>query len=251
MLYRELNISDIHIPYHDPFAWALFLNIVDIVNPDTINIDGDALDCYQMSAFDKDPERMKDGNFQDDLDKWFAMMQELKQRARRKRKLKFVPGNHEARLRRYLMRNPELHGLRALELASLMRLEELEIEYHEEEIEVIPNLLVIKHGDVVRKDSAFSAKGELEKEKYAISTITGHTHRLGTHYARTRNRVVKAHENGCLCLLNPEYVKNPNWQQGLTMTTHFGGELFHVEDIPFLNSGEHIKAVVLGNVVTL
>lgn len=250
-MFRELNVSDVHVPYHDPSAWQLFLNIVEVVKPTKINYGGDLLDCYQLSMFDKDPERMKDGSFQEDLDQWFHMARQVQRVVPVGCEFEFVPGNHENRLRRYFMRNPELYGLRALELPALMRLEELGIHYHEAEIEVIPGLLLVKHGEVVRKDSAYSAKGELEREKYAISTITGHTHRLGTHYARTRLRVVKAHENGCLCNLNPEYVTNPNWQQGLTMTTHWGGELFHVEDIPFLNSGERMKAVVLGNVVTV
>lgn len=251
MLCRELNISDLHIPFHDPFAWQLFLGIVKLVKPNIINIGGDALDFYQLSRWDKDPDQVKDGTLQENIDQWRRMVREMKRTAPRKCKYRYLPGNHEGWLYRYLMRNPELFGLRALELPTLLSLEELGIEYFEDEIEVVPGLLVIKHGDVVRKDSAFSAKGELEKEKYAISTITGHTHRLGTHYARTRNRVVKAHENGCLCQLYPRYMKYPNWQQGLTMTSHWGGELFHVEDIPFINSGEHIKAVVLGQVVIL
>jgi predicted phosphodiesterase len=250
-LHREVNLSDIHIPYHDPFAWQLTLNIVAMVQPTKVNILGDALDFYQLSTFDKDPKQLENGRLQEDLDQWFHMVRDLQRVAPIDCGYTFLPGNHEDRLRRYLNRNPELYGLRALELPSLMRLGELGIEYHESEVEIVPDLLVGKHGDVVRKDSAFSAKGELEREKYAISTITGHTHRLGTYYARTRNRVVKAHENGCLCLLNPEYVKNPNWQQGFTMTTHFGGELFHVEDIPFLNSGERVKAIVMGSIVTL
>jgi predicted phosphodiesterase len=248
---RELNVSDLHIPYHDPFAWGLFLNIVEIVKPTKINLAGDLMDFYQLSTFDKDPAVIEDGRLQENLDQWFRMMRMLQRVAPDDCDFEYIPGNHEDRLRRYLMRNPELYGLRVLELSALLRLDELGIKYSESEIDVVPGLLVIKHGSIVRKESAMSAKGELERERYAVSTISGHTHRMGTHYARTRNRVVKAHENGCLCLLNPEYVRNPNWQQGLTMTTHFGGELFHVEDIPFLNQGERVKAVVLGEVVTL
>jgi hypothetical protein len=131
-------------------------------------------------------------------------------------------------------------------------LDELGFTYNDYEIEIIPGKLLGKHGDLVRGHSGFSARGELEKEKYAISTLTGHTHRLGTFYVTTRNGLVKAQENGCLCLQNPKYIKGiPNWQLGNTMTTHFGGELYHNEDIPFLNSGDHIKAIVLGQVVTL
>jgi predicted phosphodiesterase len=251
MLQRELNISDLHVPYHDPFAWGLLLNIVEIIKPTKINLAGDMLDFYQLSTFDKDPAVIEDGRLQENLDQWFRMVRLLQRIAPEGCIYEYIPGNHEDRLRRYLMRNPELYGLRALELSALLRLDELGIKSSDEEIEVIPGLLIVKHGSIVRKESAMSAKGELDRERHAISTITGHTHRLGTHYATTRSRVVKAHENGCLCLLNPEYVKNPNWQQGLTMTTHFGGELFHVEDIPFFNGGEHIKAIVLGDVVTL
>lgn len=251
MLYREINLSDLHIPYHDSAAWALVLNVVKVVKPTRVNVLGDALDFYQLSTFDKDPKQLENGRLQEDLDQWFRMARELQRAAPDTCEYTFVPGNHEDRLRRYLNRNPELYGLRALELPSLMRLDELGFSYHADEIEIVPGLLVGKHGDVVRKDSAYSAKGELEKERFAISTITGHTHRLGTHYARTRNRVVKAHENGCLCQLDPEYVKNPNWQQGLTMVTHYGGELFHVEDVPFFNGGERIKAIALGQLVTL
>jgi predicted phosphodiesterase len=250
-MFRELNLSDLHTPYHDPFAWQLTLNIAKVVKPTKINLAGDLLDFHQLSTFDKDPKAIEDGRLQENLDQWFHLARDLQRAAPTDCEYEFIPGNHEDRLRRYLMRNPELYGLRALELPSLLRLDELGIKYSEDEIEVIPGLLVIKHGSVVRKESAMSAKGELERERYAVSTITGHTHRLGTHYARTRSRVVKAHENGCLCKLDPEYVKNPNWQHGLTMTTHFGGELFHVEDIPFFNSGDHIKAIVLGNVVTV
>jgi predicted phosphodiesterase len=252
LLQRELNISDLHIPYHDPHAWALFLNIVKLIKPTKINVLGDALDFYQLSTFDKDPKQLENGRLQEDLDQWFRMMRDVQRIAPDTCQYTYLPGNHEDRLRRYLNRNPELFGLRALELPSLMRLDELGITYHESEIEIVSGLLFGKHGDVVRKDSAFSAKGELEKEKYAISTITGHTHRLGTYYVTTRNGLVKAQENGCMCRLDPEYVNGkPNWQQGLSMVTHFGGELFHAEDIPFFNGGEHIKAIVLGQVVTL
>lgn len=252
MQFREINISDTHIPYFDPFAWQLTLNIVRAVQPTTVNVLGDALDFYQLSTFDKNPERLKDGGLQEDLDQWYRMARDLQRAAPAACKFKFVPGNHEDRLRRYLNRNPELFGLRALELPSLMRLDELGFEYFADEIEIVPNLLLGKHGIVVRKDSAYSAKGELEREKYAISTITGHTHRMGTHYTTTRLGLVKAHENGCLCLQNPEFVTGlPNWQMGATMTTHYGGDVFHVEDIPYFNSGDHIKAIVLGNLVTL
>jgi predicted phosphodiesterase len=251
-LRRELNLSDIHIPYHDPFAWQLTLNIVAEVKPTKVNILGDALDFYQLSTFDKDPDQMKNGGLQENLDQWFRMVRDMQRVAPIDCEYTYLPGNHEDRLRRYLMRNPELYGLEALKLSSLMRLEQLGIQYFEDEVQIIPGVLLGKHGSIVRKDSAMSARAELDRERYTYSVISGHTHRKGTYYVTTRTRTVKAVENGCLCLLNPDYIVGiPNWQQGFTMTTHFGGEMFHIEDIPFLNSGERVKAIVMGNVVTL
>lgn len=251
MVYRELNLSDMHVPYHDPHAWQLVLRIVAHVEPAAVNIGGDLVDFYRLSNFDKDPDRYASGKLQVELDLAYAMLQQLRQAVSPFCTMRFVPGNHEYRLTRYLMRHTELHGLRALDLVSLLRLDELGIDYFEHEIEIVPDQLILKHGSMVRKDSAMTARAELDRERYAISLIHGHTHRLGAYYATTRNGMVAAYENGCLCSLTPEFVHRPNWQLGCTMTTHLGGDLFHVDSIPFLNQGTRMKALVLGKVITI
>ena len=95
MQHRELNISDIHIPYHDPFAWGLFLNIVKVVKPTAINVLGDALDFYQLSTFDKDPKQLENGRLQEDFDQWFRMAREMQRAAPGECKYRYLPGNHE------------------------------------------------------------------------------------------------------------------------------------------------------------
>lgn len=247
---RQLNISDLHIPYHDKHAWQLTLNIISVVKPDVINLLGDMLDFYKLSSFDKDPARFEDGGLQEDLDQWVHMAREMQVAAPKRCIYRLLPGNHEDRLRRYMWRNPELHGLKALELPNLMRLEELEIEYSANEIEIVPGKLVAKHGDIVRKDSAYSAKAEMLREGFAISTISGHTHRMGMYYASSRSGMFRAVENGCLCDCNPEYVKRPNWQKGITMVTTWD-EDFHIDSIPYLGEGERIEAMVMGQLVRI
>lgn len=248
--FHEINISDLHIPYLDPHAWDLTLAIIEFVKPDKVNILGDLVDFYELSTFDKNPKRVKEGGVQRELDQAFLRMSELK-RAAPQAKLRYLPGNHEDRLRRYLMRHSELYDLRVLELENLLRLKELEIEYHSEEIEIIPGLLHGIHGTVVRGESGYSANGELAKSRYAVSLISGHTHRLGVSYVRTMFQLIKGVENGCLCGLKPEYVKHPNWQQGASLVTHWGKETFDVTDIPYLNTGDRLKAIVLGEEIRL
>jgi predicted phosphodiesterase len=249
--FRELNAGDLHIPYHDPYALDLFLKTVEAVRPTAINLIGDLCDFYEVSKFDKDPDEFKRGGLQKALDQWFGIASDIRQAAGPGCELRFIPGNHELRMYKYLCRHQEIADLEALKIPNLMRLAELNITYYENEILVANGNLAIKHGDVVRKESAYSAQGELAKERYALSTLTGHTHRMGCSYVTTRHGIVKGTENGCLCSLKPKYIRNPNWQQGLTQTVHWGGDLFHLDDIPFLGKGRRLKCVVFDQVVKL
>ena len=135
---------------------------------------------------------------------------------------KYIIGNHEDRLRKYLWRHPELFGLEALRIENLLDLKSFGIEWNEKEavygIEV-DEKLVIRHGNIARKWSGWSGKAELEKEKFAISVLTGHVHRGGLVTVRTRNGLVHAQEGYCLCELEPEYMNNPDWHQGIVMVT--------------------------------
>lgn len=249
--FRELNAGDLHIPYHDPYALDLFLKTVEAVRPTAINLIGDVCDFYEVSKFDKDPEEFKRGGLQKALDQWFDIASQIRQAAGPECGVHFIPGNHELRMYKYLCRHSEIADLEALKLWNLMRLAELDITYHEHEILVARGNLALMHGSLVRKESADSAKGELAKERYSISTLTGHTHRMGTTYVRTRRGVVKGQENGCLCGLDPAYMRFPNWQQGLTMTLHWGKDLFHLVAIPFLGQGKRMKCVIFDQMVTL
>ena len=153
----------------------------------------------------------------------------------------FLLGNHEDRLRKYLWRHPELWGLEALKLPSLLGFSELGIENPDGGEILLFDRLLIKHGERVRQHSAYSARAELEKEFYAVSILSGHTHRGGVHYATTRNGIVEAHECFCLCRLDPEYVFNPNWQQGLVLA-EVDKIYLSITDIPFQPHGRKLAA---------
>lgn len=246
---RDIVISDLHIPFHDPFAWDLTLAVVQTIRPQQLVIAGDALDFWKLSVYDKDPGRMDDSGLQKEIDLWKSMIKQLQRATTKGCLYNFLPGNHEDRLRRYLWRHPELHGLRALDLPSLLSLPELNIGFHEHEYELVPRHLLVKHGRFIRKYSAYSARAELENERFSISTITGHTHRLGTHYTRTRRGLVKAIENGCLCSLEPGYIRNPDWQHGFTLVIRNGKDAFHAINVPYLGGKKRMKCIVMGQEV--
>lgn len=249
---RTIAASDAHSPYHDPFAFDLFLKVVTIFQPNLIVLNGDWSDFYAVSAYDQNPERIRNGRLQEELDSFKALMLRLIAVKPSDCRIVFIPGNHEDRLRRFIWRNPKISGLKALELPNLLGLAELGIDYEPKEVKLAGGNLVIKHGTKVRPKAGASAMAELEAEKYSASTITGHTHRIGSTLVTTRRGVVGAWEGGSLCSRDVEYTSNPDWQLGITtIYSDSDSDAFSVVSVAFLGEGPSMKAVLEGRLIRL
>ena len=153
--------------------------------------------------------------------------------------------NHEDRLRKVIWTLPgtasELARLRAfgeaMTWANLTQCEEVGWRIVPPEAqtktEILPGIIT-KHGNVVRKWSAYTARGEWER--YGRSGISGHTHRMGQFYTRDFNGNHVWTEGGCTCKLDPEYAPDPNWQQGCVVIEHsadaerFAVHLVYIQD---------------------
>ena len=230
-------LTDYHCPYHDKRAHELALLVLEELDPSEIILGSDGVDCYSISSFDRNPARKE--TLQDEIDTWIGLVKEIRQAAPHA-KLTWLRGNHEDRLRRLIWNNVGLFGLRALEWPNLLEFEDLGIEAAPNNEVNYGNLLVIKHGSVVRKDSAYSAKAELDKEHFDLVTVTGHTHRAGAYYVTKRRSQVAAFEGGCLCSYDVagEYTKGvikPNWQHAITVIWHGIG--YHRPEVVVFNHG--------------
>jgi hypothetical protein len=147
-----------------------------------------------------------------------------------------IEGNHEDRLRRFLWSSAvQLASLRALQLEQLFRLDEYEISHvpYEEGL-MVNDIFLIIHGDIASLHSGYTAKRM--HEKHGGCGICGHCHKGGSFYKRDRFGIWGWWEGFCLCDLNPDWIKNPNWMQGLSLI-HFKGKRFWVEQLPVV---EHI-----------
>ena len=159
----------------------------------------------------------------------------------------YLPGNHEDRLRRYLWRHPEIASLDVMRLDSLLGFGSLGLEWRDtglpyEQYEfVVEGTLVVRHGRFVRKFSAYTAKAEMEQEKFSVSGISGHSHRGASFYARTRRGVVEWHEGFCLCQLEPEYAHHPDWQHGIVLAEVIDG-MPSIEMVRFDGDGPRKRA---------
>ena len=224
--------TDEHFPFQDDQARNVALQIVQDFNPDILPAGSDGLDFYKLSRFDRDPKRMEAYSMQEEIRQWQIAQLEWKTAAPNARR-PYIIGNHEERYDKAIWKLEAFAELTSLNLATVLGLKVLGIEPEIlDEIDLGP--LVIRHGQVVRSHSGSSARGEVEKQRHQVSTMTGHTHRGGMYMTTARGSVVYGLECFCLCKLDPWYGKGPyDWQQGVTLATIHNDKSLQFEPIPF------------------
>lgn len=101
--------GDVHSPYEDSRAVKLAMKAASYIKPDVLVDVGDSVDCYAISRHDKDPDRLGEKRFVDEI-KHAKQIREKWDRLKVEKKIKIL-GNHEDRLRRYMWTNaPHLVG---------------------------------------------------------------------------------------------------------------------------------------------
>lgn len=200
--------SDLHVPFQDDKAVDAFVGYCKEVQPDIIVINGDLVDMYMLSKFAKGEGR----NPMSEIEEARDILCKIRE-ACPSSHIYYVIGNHEQRLEKTILN-------KAPELASLI--EDIFSIFKLDNIEVIGcgsltlnDNLVFKHGTLLGNKSGLSAIKEMENAY--MSGATGHTHRLAKYIARKAGRKFIWLETGCLCSMEPEYMLNPNWQQGFAM----------------------------------
>lgn len=248
---RIVITSDWHVPYHDPKAIEAFLSFAHDNPIDILILDGDILDAYSLSKFDKNPNRM--ATFQDEIDKAYEIIEELTSYLAPGATKVYIQGNHEDRLRQHLWRDGKpLHGLRALEFGSLTGLDKLGFDFYDYgdvySVRYDANdrqhrpLLHVTHG---KKANKYAARQNLED--YGASIAFGHTHRLSTYHRRNLSGIQGSYELGCMCDLQPEYIKGiSNWQHGIGIGSVFPNNHFSLQAIPIIDGKLYYDGQVYG-----
>lgn len=229
--------NDVHVPFHNKKGVEAVLKLCKEYQPDAIVINGDFLDCYSISSFDKAPGGP---TLQDELDQGLEILNRLR-RYCPLAEIWYTEGNHEERLRRLIKSQHGLHGLRSFSLESLLEFERLDIKYRSYKEVVWFGDLAIYHGKHISGHAGYSAKRELERGGFRY-VITGHVHRLGFHHQKgyTGNRM--ALENGGLFDIEQcEYLLNPNWMNGFCIVHQdIEKDFIQINPIPMTYEGAFI-----------
>jgi metallophosphoesterase superfamily enzyme len=221
-------MNDLQIPFHDRVAVGNVLNFVDDLKPYGVILNGDIVDCYSISDFSKNP--LSEESLLQEIQIAGKVMDRL---AKRTIKRVWIGGNHEDRWRRYIWKNaPELSKIDGMSFASAFKLKDYGFAWLEYGDMYTLGKLHFTHGSYITN----AAKRTLAK--YGESVMMGHTHKLVAHYNRTLKGIHAGYENGCLCLLTPEYDAFPDWHQGVAVV-HVDDQtgFYNVQQIPILDGG--------------
>src|SRR3989441_4697172 len=214
--------NDFHVPFHDERALALFRRFLRRKKPDWLILNGDFCDFWEISRFDRVPRTGKE--FREEIQIGKTILRSFR-RILPHARITWIEGNHEFRLRRYMIQNArELYGLPGLSVTELFDLSRLRVEYvacHPSASRFTDNFirvgsLYVGHWDKVSMHGGYAAKSLVEAK--GVSILQGHTHRFGAH-ARTTvdGRVLLGIENFSMCRREASYVAHPNWQLGFSV----------------------------------
>lgn len=244
----ELYLSDIQFPYQEQEAFDITLEIAKDISPDIVFLGGDILDFYQLSDFSKDPQRRF--KLQKDLDVAYRELHRLWKVTPAARKI-WQDGNHEDRLARFLWtKAPELASLRQMALPEIMDFKIFEIEWIPRDLDCTIGELHHIHGDEFAKGGDHPAKKTMLRSPGNF--IFGHHHKAEEFYYRLQNGTVYVSwANGCLCTLNPEYVKKPQWIQSISVVEYTRRGTFHITRVPFFRHEGQLQAILGGKTYKL
>lgn len=198
----EVIASDIHYPHHHEAAFEVFLSLLETIQPDGLSLNGDTFDFAQLGRYVQNPENIR--GVQTDIDgcreEVFARINAaLPEDASRT----VIMGNHEYnRWVNYLWtRCPEVASLRVLDLETLLGLDEMGWAYERDGYWLLPDTLVVDHGDRHSNNLGGGSAMSARKEMLDVGTsgITGHSHHAGIFYRRDNAGYRLWIEGGCLC----------------------------------------------------
>jgi predicted phosphodiesterase len=204
---KVVSISDTHFGIQDQNAINTVLSFVRHEKPQTVVLNGDILDTHSLSDFLKDPTRSE--SFKDEVEMTKDFLASLRMIVPNAT-IKFIEGNHEDRLRKFLWKHPSIFAVKELTFQSLLQLDQLNIEWFAYGEHYIYKGCVFTHGSRVSKSCALD-----NLQSYGNSGTSGHTHRLSMSSKTVLGRTLYWVESGCLCSLKPDFIKGvADWQHG-------------------------------------
>lgn len=223
-------LSDIHFPYQDNKALtAALTHIQNLPKLDGIILNGDILDMYQMSRYEKDPKKRSFGGELEIGRQFLSML-----KSEFDVPIYYKIGNHEERYEAFLrIKATELLGIDDFRLDTLLRFREHNCQLIQDKQPIKAGRLNIMHGHEFGR-SVFSpvnpARGYYMRAK--ANVLCGHNHQTSEHTEPSmEGKIVTTWSTGALCNLRPSYMPYNKWNHGFAVVHVFDDGGFNVDNI--------------------
>ena len=238
---KWLILSDIHAPYHSDIAIYSALEYGEKHGCNKLLLNGDFIDAYGLSYFNKNPRAMPFSEECLIAIGWLTFF---------KKKFKIVVykfGNHERRCEDYANSHaPEMVGLPTASLSECLTLDDLKIEWVADRRIIKAGKCHIIHGHEAGK----STKNLMNQARWLYnktknSTMCSHLHKTDEYNTSTIDE--ELHSNwvtGCLCALHPEYAVINEWNWGFSTIEIESDGAYFVDNRRILSRGKEIGKVV-------
>ena len=217
---KKLGVfGDVHIPYHDNTALEVMFKKFEEEKVDSIFINGDLLDFYQLSFHEKDPRQV---HFKGEIEAGKEFLAYIRNRFP-DIPIYYITGNHENRFERYLrIKASELLDIDECRLDVILHVAEYRIEYLPFRSKVVFGDYTIEHGDKIPgAGGVVPARTLLMRLK--SNSIVNHFHKSSESSQRVfgvgEPTNIRAYSLGCMCDLAPEYMEINEWNHGFCIMT--------------------------------
>lgn len=205
-------ISDTQIPFHNKDAIKFALDYLLTKGIDTLILNGDIIDFYNLSKFQRE---IKYRNFDHEVYQTCEFLEDLRD-IFPKCHIVWKGGNHEDRYFRFLeARAPEFMTINHFKMEKVFNLDELQIQYVQENQFIRAGKLTIIHGHEIK---GFGSPVNFARSlwlKAKESVLGGHSHCVSEHIEKNINdKIFGAWGVGCLCQLRPKFAPVNNWAHG-------------------------------------
>ena len=237
-------ISDLHWPFHALYRdgggelYGPYLTALEYLKDQgigTLVVNGDAMDCYNISNHEKMEAKR---SFSWELDVARHMSAHLRRYFGDGVRIIYREGNHEERWQRYIGKHAEqLKDVDDLALPELLRLRSHGIEWVGERCKLTVGKLWIDHGH-----EWFGSGGVNPARNYRMKAqdniLVGHVHKttFDMHKRPLDSSVFAGWSMGCLCDLNPHYAPRNHWNHGVVMVELDGSGEFSVHNRIIVNN---------------
>lgn len=258
---RVFIIGDIHVPFHDPNAISLCMNLAKIVCPDIIIINGDFIDFFAISRFTKNPARKL--QLGDEIKEARNLLSKFMSNIEPAVWI-FNAGNHEERLKNYLWsKAPELSTIDELNPRNLLGFNRdncIWLDYQDTPVQVghdvvptvyFPEIFVL-HGDRMRMSGGTVNIARSIFLKTLKNSVVSHWHRSDMYLQMDYNGKMRGcWVVPCLCLQRPHWDTGRIWGQGACVLEISHSGFFKVDLISFIKTDGKLMAFYNGLEVTV